>query len=151
MIALDRPRLAKLCGMFGSVHDGERANAAAAADRLVRGTGTTWQKILDTDQFTALVDANRRLSAENEALRAEIARLRAQSGGSIRRAWFEPTTTAEKINRALACSEDLSEWEQGFARSLAGWDGPLTDKQRDRLDLLMTKLRRIARAREHVA
>jgi hypothetical protein len=40
MTALIDPRiadkLAKLCGMFGSHHVGERANAAAMADRLVR-------------------------------------------------------------------------------------------------------------------
>jgi hypothetical protein len=28
-------RLAKICGMFGSAHDGERAAAAALADGLI--------------------------------------------------------------------------------------------------------------------
>ena len=39
-------RLAKLCGMFGSAHDGERANAAAKADRLVRELGSTWRDVI---------------------------------------------------------------------------------------------------------
>jgi hypothetical protein len=38
-------RLVKLCGMFGSEHDGERAAAALKADELVRGLGLTWSDI----------------------------------------------------------------------------------------------------------
>jgi hypothetical protein len=43
---LDRERLAKLCGMFGSDHAGERANAAAAADRLIREAGLRWPDLI---------------------------------------------------------------------------------------------------------
>jgi hypothetical protein len=39
-------RLAQLCGMFGSAHEGERANAAALADRLVRQLGLQWGDVL---------------------------------------------------------------------------------------------------------
>ncbi len=39
-------KLARICGMFGSDHDGERAAAAALADRLVRQAGMTWGQIL---------------------------------------------------------------------------------------------------------
>ena len=39
-------RLCKLCGMFGSAHDGERASAAAMADKLVRSLGVTWPEII---------------------------------------------------------------------------------------------------------
>jgi hypothetical protein len=50
MIALLDPsvaeRLARICGMFGSHHDGERAAAAAKADQLVRGLGLTWVQII---------------------------------------------------------------------------------------------------------
>jgi hypothetical protein len=44
--ALDAKRLAKLCGMFGSEHIGERAAAAAAADRLVREQGLSWVDVI---------------------------------------------------------------------------------------------------------
>jgi hypothetical protein len=44
--ALDREMLAKLCGMFGSDHAGERANAAAAADKLVRQAGLRWPDVI---------------------------------------------------------------------------------------------------------
>jgi hypothetical protein len=41
-----RERLTKLCGMFGSDHDGERAAAALKADQLVRQNGLTWHDII---------------------------------------------------------------------------------------------------------
>src|SRR4051812_30721079 len=43
---LDRERLVKLCGLFGSDHAGERANAAAAADRLVQQAGGRWPDVI---------------------------------------------------------------------------------------------------------
>jgi hypothetical protein len=43
-------RLAKLCGMFGSHHDGERANAALKADQLVRQNGLTWYDVITIPQ-----------------------------------------------------------------------------------------------------
>jgi hypothetical protein len=39
-------QLVKLCGMFGSEFEGERATAAEFADRLVREAGWTWQDVL---------------------------------------------------------------------------------------------------------
>jgi hypothetical protein len=38
--------LAKVCGMFGSDHAGERAAAAAMANKLVRTQGLTWSEII---------------------------------------------------------------------------------------------------------
>ena len=48
MIALDLERLRKLCGMFGSAHDGEAANAARMADRMLREAGLAWGDVLQT-------------------------------------------------------------------------------------------------------
>jgi|SRR5215469_5702254 len=39
-------RLAKLCGMFSSRHDGEVINAARMADKLVRERGLSWSQII---------------------------------------------------------------------------------------------------------
>jgi hypothetical protein len=41
-------RLVKLAGLFGSDHDGERAEAARQADRLVRSLGLAWQDVIVT-------------------------------------------------------------------------------------------------------
>ena len=40
-------RLIKLTGMFGSDHDGERAAAAALADRMVRELGLRWADVIN--------------------------------------------------------------------------------------------------------
>ena len=46
VLQVDLDRLRKLCGLFSSHHDGERANAAAMADRLLRQAGLTWDDVL---------------------------------------------------------------------------------------------------------
>ena len=43
-------KLAKICGLFSSNHDGERAAAAWQADRIVRAAGLTWLELLVNDQ-----------------------------------------------------------------------------------------------------
>jgi hypothetical protein len=42
----DRAKLIGILGMLGSDHDGERANAARMADRLLRQHGLTWGDVL---------------------------------------------------------------------------------------------------------
>src|SRR5262252_2839409 len=46
-------RLIKLCGMFGSAHEGERSNAAAMADQLIRSKGLRWGDVLLNDADSA--------------------------------------------------------------------------------------------------
>jgi hypothetical protein len=43
---LTAERLAKLLGMCGSAHAGERAAAAAKADQLVRSLNLTWRDVI---------------------------------------------------------------------------------------------------------
>jgi hypothetical protein len=40
-------RLSKICGLFSSAHDGERASAAAKADAMVRAAGLTWAQVIN--------------------------------------------------------------------------------------------------------
>jgi hypothetical protein len=47
-------RLAKLCGLFGSDHAGERASAAAMADRIVRMHGLVWADVITPSSSLAL-------------------------------------------------------------------------------------------------
>jgi hypothetical protein len=44
--APDAERLAKVCGLLASNHDGERANAAAAATRLLEQYGISWPEFV---------------------------------------------------------------------------------------------------------
>ena len=48
LAASDRERLARLLGMLGSDHAGERDNAARAAHRLVQQHGITWYDVVVT-------------------------------------------------------------------------------------------------------
>ncbi len=43
---LDVAKLAKVAAMFSSPYDGERAVAAALADRMVKAAGLTWHTVL---------------------------------------------------------------------------------------------------------
>jgi hypothetical protein len=42
----ERERLAKLFGMLGSAHEGERDAAGLAAHRLVTASGVTWASVV---------------------------------------------------------------------------------------------------------
>jgi hypothetical protein len=75
-------RLAKLCGLFSSDHDGEALSAARKADRLLRDQGLRWQDIILTEDQAAV----RRLDpVENqiEFALANINRLRQWERGFI--------------------------------------------------------------------
>jgi hypothetical protein len=39
-------KLSRICGLFSSHHSGERANAAAMADKLIRERGLCWQDVI---------------------------------------------------------------------------------------------------------
>jgi hypothetical protein len=49
-------RLAKLCGLFSSEHDGERATAAAMADKLIRDLGLTWLDVFQSIREPSTVE-----------------------------------------------------------------------------------------------
>jgi hypothetical protein len=49
LMKADRERLAKLLGMLGSDHAGERGNAALAIERLRRERGLSWDEVLPAD------------------------------------------------------------------------------------------------------
>ena len=88
----DLTRLIRILGMLGSDHDGERAAAALAADKLVRGGGWSWSDLLApvrvsrpvrvqstdplTDRLAAADSRMRQLRSENARLQEEIKRLK---------------------------------------------------------------------------
>ena len=46
---LDRKRLVQILGLLSSEHDGERANAGAMADKMVRAAGLRWPDVILTN------------------------------------------------------------------------------------------------------
>jgi hypothetical protein len=51
LAASDLDKLTKLCGLFSSDFEGERANAAALADRLLRSHGLRWVDVLSASRL----------------------------------------------------------------------------------------------------
>jgi len=104
-----RIRLASLCGMLGSDHDGERASAAVQANRIVQDSGLTWREIIDA-AFPA------------SAPKPEPA-MPAQNRGSI---YGDHAEVAEWL---LDNAETRSAWERAFLHNIKT-SGHISEKQR---------------------
>jgi hypothetical protein len=121
-------RLVKICGVFGSDHDGEVLVAARKADQLVRDLGLTWPDVINPEIRSRIVtggnaanqnhDAPRRGMGTSAGIRSELALLR----------------------RNL---DALTPWEREFVFSL-GHFHKITDRQRAVVDRLVLKVRRAA-------
>jgi hypothetical protein len=101
---LDRERLARILGLLGSAHAGERAAAGAKADQLIRLAGLTWAELIASPA-------------------QPLTRYSGYDGGEHRkRAWW-----------ALDLAEHgllhLSGFESSFLKSVSRWRGALTDRQ----------------------
>lgn len=101
-------KLAKICGMLGSAHDGERAAAALKASQLLGDLDISWNELV-MRAFTTLPQ------------QPEIRYSRRYPG------WHK--YHCEQILRYY--SNGLSEWDRDFLTSLAGKFGKLhlTEKQ----------------------
>ncbi len=111
-------RLTKLCGLFGSEFDGERANAARMADDLIRGFGMTWRDVIWPGHTEA--------EAPDQA-------------------WHDPRDHQDAARMCLRFAEVLSGWERGFCRSILGY-ARISDKQQRVLNRLVDKVREFAQA-----
>jgi hypothetical protein len=110
-------RLSKLLGMLGSSHDGERANAATLATKLLKEHDWTWADFVHALEGAA---PTRRPHPADEEPQFD-----------------DDTRNIETINMAATeclCRPDLlNEWEAAFCRSMTHWDSPVSNKQLSRL------------------
>jgi len=98
--------LIKLCGMLGSDHAGERAAAAAMADRFVRTMGMTWTDVITAPpewQHMAFVcrTHGHRLSDKERSFLDNIRRLR-RPPSDRQLAWLEDIF--ERVERQEAAA-----------------------------------------------
>lgn len=98
-------KLVKLCGMFGSDFEGERSNAAALANRLVRDNGLTWATVIGCATPTLVAAAHQPPPRDRRPDRFTFGDLH--------------ITEARAEIRRMAGTERLTEWEEDF---LAGCD-----------------------------
>ena len=118
----NRIKLAKILGMTGGAHDGERAAAAERANAFVRGLDLTWDDVL-----TPPPPPQAPPPAHNPFYQA-------------RHATGEPTPWRDKATM-VAASPRANAWERGFAESLLGFPY-LSDKQQVCLDHAYSKVKR---------
>ena len=105
----ERTKLARICGLLSSSHDGERATAALMATTFLRDRGVTW--------FDALEPAAARLEAPAPAPAP------AHYGTA-------PSCGTQIVSARLLRTPDvLSTWEQDFLRQMLS-QRRLTPKQR---------------------
>ena len=121
-------RLAKLCGMLGSDHDGERASAAHLATKLLKSHDLTWHDVISKAFLVPYGDRRDR-----------------RGGDSRSPHWStEPRTEAEWCHAIREhCWAFLNSWEQDFLSSVikrSRW--PLSEKQRAILDKLRDRYAR---------
>src|SRR5215831_15067934 len=154
----DYQRLAQVIGMIGSEHRGERLNAAAAADLILKRLGLSWLDIGTAfTQCVKLLDAAQKLKAERDALLGEVERLNKTAnghGGSLAQALWQDAGTPQTVSsRSAQWVLDLAgqgfvylaEKEADFLTSCARWR-VLTPRQKDWLrDIVAMVTRRTGR------
>ena len=109
----DAQRLVKLCGLLGSDHDGERANAAFMATKLLRMNDMTWADL--------------------------VARAMLPAPSAPMPHWSTVPKTEEEWSTAIRarCWDRLTHWEKDFLASILQRDRwPLSERQRGVLDKL---------------
>lgn len=104
-------KLALICDRFGSSFDGERANAAALADRVVRDHGASWTDILHAEPPVPVV------------IQPTTTRYWKQCAEEV---LYEHTGA-------------VTEWEQEFLQSILGKGYALSHKQEDVLRRIAMK------------
>ena len=118
LAAADRGRLARILGMLGSSHAGERDAAALAADRLVRGRGLAWQDVLGGGEVPS---AGRFQPSPNPS----------------------PSPYGDHLADLMACGQRLdllTAWEREFIASLAS-RRKISSRQREILAEVAAKVR----------
>lgn len=106
-------KLAKVCGLLSSDHDGERAAAAAAGTRLLRAHGLTWSDVFTPTPIPAAA------SGQASAMPPHMALARA----------------------ALERGALLDEWQRGFLVSISRQWRPLSAKQHAAFNSILHQLR----------
>jgi hypothetical protein len=147
MSELDLTRLGKLLGLLGSAFDAERAQAAQAADRLIRGAGMTWPdfvRAVERERIAAeaaqlLFSENNTLKAENEQLRGTLATAPARADD-----WVPVGDPRAQAQWCLDQHADrqlyLNSFEIDFLGTIAGWRGQLTQRQQPIFERILTRV-----------
>jgi hypothetical protein len=115
-------RLAKLLGLLGSDHAGERAAAALKADELLKREGLRWCDVIRPREPLAVETSNNSNSAETVFRPSENDDWRAM------------------VRACMAQAAELSARELQFVRTMTRWRGEPTDKQFEWLESIYERI-----------
>lgn len=128
----DRDRLAKIAGMLGSAHEGERAAAALKATELLQSLGLTWPEVITL--LPVKPEATVHFMTRPETRRAA-------QGMSIRPEHFALVRRWQITARMVsAYPELLNERELDFLQDIAVRRDEPTVKQHDWLNSLAARV-----------
>jgi hypothetical protein len=151
-------RLAKLCGMLGSAHDGERAAAGLKADQLVRELGLTWRDVIiappiaperdtppdwpvDGDILLVAPRAAHRSTARFRAHDAALGRLADPKAAGLVVGHIRLAERGQQMTAPLDAAHDLQQWIEAAGGyhlvDWAAWDAAVARYQHERRELLL--------------
>jgi hypothetical protein len=120
-------KLAKLLGLIGSGFDGQALAAARKAEEIRRAAGLSWAQLL-TGGSAIAAEATRALLAENDRLRAQVARLK-QPMIEPPQPWRDSESYQDAAAACLFWRHHLTGWETSFLQSLTRQRKNLSPKQ----------------------
>jgi hypothetical protein len=145
--SLDLGKFARIVGLLGSDHEGERSNAVTLGGRMLQTAGMRWEDFIEAYRRAEIAtEAAARLLDENAALKAENDQLR--SAGTAVALWNDVGAKASDTCRAAQWALDLrrrgdvwlSDFEVGFLRNCTTWTGRLTPRMAPVFQRLMDRI-----------
>jgi hypothetical protein len=132
---LDLAKFARIVGLLGSEHDGERLNALTLGGRLLQAAGMRWEDFIDGHRRAEIAAAAAaELLAENTALKIEIDQIRRTGTVAV---WADVGAQVSDTRVAAEWALDLHrrgqvwlspDFEVSFLTRCTTWSGRLTQK-----------------------
>jgi hypothetical protein len=155
MPTLDLKRLGTLLGIImTSDFDGEVVSARDRLRETLKKAGTDHRVIIEAvqggdaaAQRDALFEAAKELKIERDYLQGEVERLQRlarpvmQQRATVAARQVNQPISPQQAARRLLCMTDigLTDFEEDFLGTIAGWTGAITDKQRVVMDKILDK------------
>ena len=133
-----KKRFAQLCGMLGSDQEGERANAAMFATKLLIAAGYTWEQF--GDAAFKVIDGGGSQQEQPKANRKQ------QKPTDDDRVYTKKDEHVEDAEWCLEYEKYLSRWEREFLDSIIN-QSYLSQKQQDILNKIKSRLEGFTRRR----
>lgn len=108
-MSLDAARFAKICGLLGSDHDGERAVAARKATEMLRAAGMTWQGVSVGNGTAGAAAGQREEALGNELVRFSVRVVRlTEALDDERRRGNRLQTEINRLTKELAAAKSAA-------------------------------------------